>query len=794
MKKLMTVVVAALGLLGTVDCRAAQSAARNDGAGCAAGEFPFRIALTHSVWGANEKNPGNFHDQYDLHFKNAGWPALDKYPCSHDGLDKLTASLKNYDVVVFSTLFNWDKGKPPTSDVTRYAKAWRKYLEDGGSFFIMDAMYGQQSWLKAIDPGLDFSAVGGCGAMYAPTQPVHPTLAFPNTIAGAASWGHLIIPPKSKWQVVCGCCGGKAATIAVAQVGKGFIYLSSTQHGGRWHNLTTLENFLAFLRTDGKIAMDTSAAPLIPDFMPGKAVAYELSPVSNRTDKAVTVELVYTVTAAGESRVFSWKDTLAPFAAAQPTVTSDLPMRGKATARVDVLVDGKAIAPRTRDFDLPKFFRVKGPRYRNYLPANERERVTVGAEIVPYDEDLSKMTCRLRVPGLLGTNDAGFVETVVSNRSFRLPFKVKDRQELHFKGPVVLKGELLSEGRVIATDEVELFVMPGRPNVFSVRDDLTFLSDGKPFFPLGIYHTHPDNYAQHAADGFNMVQDFSWRGAEKILSAAQTNNLKVLIEHHAQHNHAGYRGYMMSAYINHPALGWWYVYDEPGLDMTECDLRYRALKEDITHPAYLVSCNSSQFTLHQRACDIFAVDVYPIRAGKATCPLDVVATVTDRAMEATGGDKPVVFILQSFGKEPENMMVNMAYQAIIHGASGLYWYPWDEGEHTKSGAKYHPETQRILKRITGEMKKLKPLLLNRTSHKMWVQDGVHILQGKTERKTNVMILCNPTDAPLTTTVELEGFRPGSSVVHDYFGGPQPPRDGTRVTPTLEPYGVRVYRW
>jgi hypothetical protein len=36
----------------------------------------------------------------------------------------------------------------------------------------------------------------------------------------------------------------------------------------------------------------------------------------------------------------------------------------------------------------------------------------------------------------------------------------------------------------------------------------------------------------------------------------------------------------------------------------------------------------------------------------------------------------------------------MAYQAVIHGASGLFWYAWAESK--TSGAKYDPETRAFM--------------------------------------------------------------------------------------------------
>ena len=101
--------------------------------------------------------------------------------------------------------------------------------------------------------------------------------------------------------------------------------------------------------------------------------------------------------------------------------------------------------------------------------------------------------------------------------------------------------------------------------------------------------------------------------------------------------------------------------------MTDPLAKYETYKTDIKHPAWLVSCNPSLYRLHGTACDILALDSYPVRGKQATTPIICISDAMERGLAAIRGDKPIVFILQSFGEEPEDMMVNMAYQAVIHG-------------------------------------------------------------------------------------------------------------------------------
>jgi hypothetical protein len=752
--------------------------------------FPFRIAIAHGTRGGS--------GQYDDHFKNAGWPSPpDKYPSTTNGMESLCAKLPDYDVVVVSTLFNYADGKGGSAiDLTPYAPAFRKWLEAGGAMFVMDAMYDQgRSWLEAVDPGLKLRSEGGCKNMLAPVQPVHPVLSFPNTRAGAGGWGHLLVPGGSEWQVVCGCCGGEAATIALATIGKGTVYVTSALEGGHWGVLDGLENFLAYLRTGGVLAVDSAQAALLPDFIPGKAVSYTLPPVSNRSDKAVEVAFDYTLKAGGKTRDYTARLTLPPFAAAAPELVCDIPMRGPAAATCTVSVDGKAIAPRSKSFELPPLFRVFGPKYRGYIPYDKRQPVSAGIEVVPYDGSFDGLACRLTIPAD-GTNLAAALTVAVSNRYARIPLDIK-RNLLSTKRPATIRGELLKNGKTLAASEVTVSMPPGRGHTMSIADDLCLLKAGKPFFPLGMYHIgKPQDLREACADiaglGMNMVQLFSWQGAAS-LDAAQANGLTAVMEMHPQFNAESIHAYMMGQHIDHPAMGIWYVADEPALKMTDPLAKYETYKTDIKHPAWLVSCNPSQYQLHGTACDILALDCYPIRSGQATRPLACISRLMGQGLAAVRDEKPIIFILQSFGREPEDMMANMAYQAVIHGASGLFWYAWAESK--TSGAKYDPETRAILKRICGEMNTLMPMLTNREDRRLIVAGDVHALTGKGPGRggKRYLLLANPSGHPAEATLDVPELGKAKKIV-PLFGGETPPIQGATLPVALEPYGTRAFMW
>src|SRR5690606_7935112 len=134
-----------------------------------------------------------------------------------------------------------------------------------------------------------------------------------------------------------------------------------------------------------------------------------------------------------------------------------------------------------------------------------------------------------------------------------------------------------------------------------VDEDGTFLVNGKPFFPMGLYHVKPQDFKDVAALGINTVQFWTWHtatdehGVARGLAAASSHGLKAIFEL----NHKSEKIYRDTV-RNHgenPAILMWYGLDEP----TEGDygkaatLRDTFNAEDPHHPVYLLSCVPDRF-------------------------------------------------------------------------------------------------------------------------------------------------------------------------------------------------------
>jgi hypothetical protein len=143
----------------------------------------------------------------------------------------------------------------------------------------------------------------------------------------------------------------------------------------------------------------------------------------------------------------------------------------------------------------------------------------------------------------------------------------------------------------------------------------------------------------------------------------------------------------------------WYTFDEPGLWGTDPALTGRMHEVlttyDPTHMDGLVDAPMSDYHAYVDDCAFFMVDPYPSN----WIPLSYIKAVMEEAKDATEGTKPIVGVMQAFSwawydgntdaeYHPNGLeMRNMAWQFIVHGASGLI--PWNySGDYT---IHYQPE-------------------------------------------------------------------------------------------------------
>jgi hypothetical protein len=242
----------------------------------------------------------------------------------------------------------------------------------------------------------------------------------------------------------------------------------------------------------------------------------------------------------------------------------------------------------------------------------------------------------------------------------------------------------------------------------SFREDHTVLVGGRPFFPIGLYYCGEefddatDKQLRELAEyGFNTLGYYRWgrQDWKAEFDRAHKLGLKVWVR--------GENGFALDgpavekaaleqvrALRKHPALLFWEFQDEPILNKVSVEgsrKGYQMVKrEDPNHPLLVVEWPGAadRFSLWKGIGDIFATDLYPIPRERkyGGLPNHDITQMRDylAALRNAHGDRPMLLVLQAWAWEPlkdgekgyptvrESRF--MAYQAVIHGARGLFYY------------------------------------------------------------------------------------------------------------------------
>ena len=268
-------------------------------------------------------------------------------------------------------------------------------------------------------------------------------------------------------------------------------------------------------------------------------------------------------------------------------------------------------------------------------------------------------------------------------------------------------------------------------NEVAVRNDRILLSDGKPFFPIGLYYAE-DEIAEPTGA---LLKDLRSTGFNTVFFHATGDPLgaetKGQLDRIAA---AGLRTQFrppgallgefdvlaktVAAYKNHPAMLFWEHGDEPlvnNVTFEQCEPGYRLMKKlDPHHPVLLVQFpdwkREAELTRFGTICDAYAFDKYPIPLKRwwyqgADIPprfshsVAVMGQLTEWWRELSPG-KPVLAILQAWNRKPHEdgaagypttaQSRFMAYHSVIRGASGLLYYGKIRVSkpHTPSGIPY----------------------------------------------------------------------------------------------------------
>lgn len=235
-------------------------------------------------------------------------------------------------------------------------------------------------------------------------------------------------------------------------------------------------------------------------------------------------------------------------------------------------------------------------------------------------------------------------------------------------------------------------VAPEKRKPANLTDTGTILVDGKPFFPIGLYHVSIDRYKLLAQHGFNAVQGVGTSDPDhvlRMLEAAREAGLMV--------DQALYPGGVVRENLErykeiirlrkeHPNLLNWKVIDEPDLrgenmrfEVPEAYREYKKIDPD--HPILLTIADKSQYGFWARFCDILQVDPYPLPNQPLTMVSDYVAAAK-RVLEPWQNLTAVLQAGWIPGPSPDRpanqptkaQARSMVYLSLINGAKGIFWY------------------------------------------------------------------------------------------------------------------------
>ncbi len=257
-------------------------------------------------------------------------------------------------------------------------------------------------------------------------------------------------------------------------------------------------------------------------------------------------------------------------------------------------------------------------------------------------------------------------------------------------------------------EKLYVTVPPDKRKPGNLTDDGTYLVDGLPFFPIGLYHAYSESgwpkwptplkedYRAIYEKGFNSVQTKASTSTSyftEVLGVAKESGLMLDVSLYpggiVKENLESYKNIIIF-HKGHPNVLTWKIIDEPDLRKEELKMEvpeaYREYKKlDADTPVLLTLAPGSEekYSYWSNFCDVFQVDPYPI-PGK---PLTFVADHVARAKSLLEPWQNLTIVLQCGWKadpnydNPKNQPTkdqarSMVYLSLINGAKGIFWYSY----------------------------------------------------------------------------------------------------------------------
>ena len=790
-----------------------------------AAEKPYKVAVLPCY-----KNWGHVHD-YDFAYKAAGYEYTNCVETAEQ-FEWLDKHLDEFSLVLAPPLFHFEFRKEEKSydpnykrpySMQKFAPRLAKWIQDGGCLFVVDANYAVGlEWFKHLDPAMDLTACvdprdmktelkcNGLGPATA-KEPLDSILFFPQTAEYGFGWGHMQIPDESKtaWDVLARC-GHGCPTLVIRRWGKGIVLVNSLR--------SYVPQFLENIRVNQQFLNlgITVTGSHMPDPIPGTNV-FSFA-CSNASDKPLSGELRLSLAPMVQDEKGKWivDEKARPAVYSQRgsapagtngvfTLSCRIRERGRYRATMTFAVGSLSATCFQRDLTLPELFAVTSSRFHGVISQLRRfDTVDIGTSFFPVEGDAGKHRVRLSLRDGAGRAVAANDAPIPLRRGW-VPMALSRGVA---PGAYTVRGELFVEGGAapLASSETHLEIAGDGPGFAIADEDNTILSNGGPYLPLVIYHPgapkecggYTGEFARIADLGFNAINLFGWAGVGNL---DRLHQLDVRTFWEAlPHRSPGMSRAVGSHTRNHPSGLMNYTMDEP----SEAQFEFvRSLNDawneaDPYHPTVVVSYQPHHFGRNAYMSDILAPDCYPYSTAKGDdSEVGRIAQWTERAKAASGGTRPVFFVTQAFGGEPPHIWRNMPLQAIVHGAKGLLWYAWNEGNGV--GLRWNEALLAEAESLLAQLRALSPAILaaGKDAPRSFGADGdaIHgMVCHVPGAKTKILILVNVTKEKAEADIVLPELVPGAESIAGAYGDAPLATTSNGVHAVLGSYGSGIWCW
>lgn len=732
--------------------------------------------------------------------------ASDHYRCNAQEMKRLSENLNRYDIVLACPLFNYAGSKtilkPEETDFT----AWREWLKAGGCLVFAEGNYQPvREWLELLDPSFGGLETEKCTSSQwavlghsTNEMPLDPLRSFPNLLSEGDSWPHIkSIADGSKWRVLARCSEGYPNTI-LQEYGKGVVILSTL----RLSSWDVIENYLVNARIR-RLGLQIEQAKV-----PALALGSHQLIIKWKDKLPQGATLIYAITSNQMTRqgVRPVTQRLSAPLTAETTIDYSIKARGEVSAELILKKSETEHVLLTRRGRMPQVIEVESADYRGILSTARRsDTVPFQLHFTPLKENVDNRTLQLRLydscSNCVSKWSHTFSRATPPFNSTNITVNLEVPKELT-PGKYELRASYWQAWRCFASHEQPLEILAPNPAQTVVDIDRTFLVNGKPFFPLGIYHTNGE-YQRIAEIGFNTIQFWKWEsrtdsyGRETGLSKAVGEGLHLLFES----NHHGEKVFRtcVQNYGRQPGVLMWYVADEPG-NAAELLLSQRQRwwhDADNQHPTFLASCREDLFDIHQRYTDVFAFDPY----GSKETPFDAVEKTVRwfrKAKQATNGRKPLVCVPHAF-PSAKGVLRAVAYVSLVHDARGIIWYCWKQtgGGPVGVGLHQYPERQEEHKELLAEIKAMcKNGGLLSPRRRCFEAGAIHgIVCGDARKGDRFILLVNTSDKTATASLEIPELKGRKELKEPFNSNKAHSLTGdNKISVELPPYATCVYQF